>query len=111
MKLTIQNLDKIKGHTIEPQYGVQYQIDRIVELPEVYRFHWCRDYGTTSEVVMIELSRIPSNSRRRQRSTNEYDNLVYRMRINNQIVYALTQSTLRDVNAVVERMRELIALL
>jgi hypothetical protein len=102
MKLTIGNLDKIKQLTIEPEYGVQYRIDRIAELYDRYRFYWCRHTATTDEVIMIELSRIPST---------EYDNLVYKMQISNDTVYSLTMPTLRDVNAVVEKMLELTRLL
>lgn len=53
-KLTIKNIDKIKPFLVSDNY----RIDRIVILPDEYRFHWARKvpFGSV-EIVMVQLER------------------------------------------------------
>lgn len=98
MKLTIKNLDKIKKYTIEPQYGVEYRIDRIADLPDSYRFYWRRQVLTNDEVVMIQLSRNPVGEN-------------YFLTIGDHVKGYIEPGTIKNVSAVVDRMTSLFRLL
>lgn len=100
MKLTIKNLDEIKKYTIEPQYGVEYRIDRIAELPDSYRFYWHRQILTNDEVVMIQLSRNPVGVGKN-----------YYLTIGDDVKGYIEPSTIKNVSAVVDRMTSLFRLL
>lgn len=100
MKLTIKNLEEIKKYTIEPQYGVEYRVDRIAELPDSYRFYWIRQLLTTDEVVMIQLSRNPVGVGRN-----------YFLNIGDHVKGYIEPETLKNVSAVVDRMTSLFRLL